>query len=189
MNKILEKIPTLNDVKLTKSEEEAIFDYTRDSNAINNYLKKKNLNKFTPTQIEDAKSVSRRINKIFHQSAHTTDEVVLWRGVRRHDIKLDDASVGDQVKSLTRGFISASLSKATATQFMGTDTCCLLKMIIPANFKALSVETHSHHKKEREVLLPHGCVFVVTKKFVNSMDIFQYNLLLISQDNKLIDFD
>ena len=75
--------------------------------------------------------------------------------------------VKDELQFTKKGFISTTLKRKAAIDFIEEDQqCCLLVLTLPKGSKALYIGATSRFSDfgEEEILLPHGSKFEITRR-------------------------
>lgn len=114
------------------------------------------------------------LQSVILNGPHTKGNITLYRGVRGDKTPFfKNLKVGDHVEN--PNFLSTSWGEHVATQFLNEPdqegkllvpykhSCCILIIEVSPGQKALGLETISEFPSEREVLLPAGTTFKVTK--------------------------
>lgn len=92
----------------------------------------------------------------------------------------------DELIFTSTGMVSTSYDKDIAEDFIDdkkNPRCCLLTLTLPVGTKCIDVDISSY-KDEKELLLPHGSIFIVNKRTVEDNTINFYATLIKQKDIK-----
>lgn len=166
----------LNKKTLTQQELKSLQYYT-DGNSlwINNLLSDTNLEQLDEKQKQELQNHVDNLKNIIQKSPPSRKKTIVYRGAEALNDKWKQGKFGEQLLFTSpKRFISTTLSKQKALEFIETDDhCCLLKLILPKGTKGINVTNLSAFKDygENEIILPPGCEFYIQDKVVKQFDI------------------
>lgn len=156
---------------ITEDEMKSLLYYTGgDSLWINNLLTKTRIDELNDRSKSNIQGHIDNLNNIIKKSSPSMRKTVVYRGAQTRETTENwkMAKKGDVLPfNYSTRFISTTLNKKTALDFVEDDeSCCLLKLILPKGTKGIYVSKLSSFQdlEEEEIILPPGCKFLVVDK-------------------------
>ena len=175
--------------KISSEELKALNDYTGgESLWFNNFLRNRDLDKI-PNPKEEIPKLEKKVGllgNIIKKSSPLNKELIVYRGAEAMDESWRNLKPDDELIFTSTGMVSTSYDKDIAEDFIDdkkNPRCCLLTLTLPVGTKCIDVDISSY-KDERELLLPHGSIFIVNKRTVEDNTINFYATLIKQKDIK-----
>jgi len=153
-----------------KAKVNALREYTGGSSLwFNNYLRGLNLSSLSKSAKATLKNKTRHLNELIRDAPRSKRNVVVFRAVSEKALsrRFQNYRRGADADFLSRGLVSTSIEAAGAWKFIEDDEkCCFLVLLLPKSTAMLEVFQLSQFEYEKEVLLPHGSKFKITKTTV-----------------------
>tara|TARA_Y100000389_G_scaffold162249_1_gene164980 strand:+ start:687 stop:1358 length:672 start_codon:yes stop_codon:yes gene_type:complete len=156
---------------ITEDEMNSLIYYTGgESLWINNLLTKTRIDELSDKSKSNIQGHIDNLNNIIKKSSPSMRKTVVYRGAQTRETTENwkMAKKGDMLPfNYSTRFISTTLNKKTALDFVEDDeSCCLLKLILPKGTKGIYVTKLSSFQdlEEEEIILPPGCKFIVVDK-------------------------
>jgi hypothetical protein len=156
---------------ITEDEMNSLIYYTGgESLWINNLLTKTRIDELSDKSKSNIQGHIDNLNNIIKKSSPSMRKTVVYRGAQTRETTENwkMAKKGDVLPfNYSTRFISTTLNKKTALDFVEDDeSCCLLKLILPKGTKGIYVTKLSSFQdlEEEEIILPPGCKFIVVHK-------------------------
>ena len=138
---------------------------------INNFLRDRKMDEMTKLQKQLMKKYSINLNNLIRKSPPSKKNTTVYRGAEAMDEKWKNLKPGEELLFTQKGIISTTFNKNVAIDFIEEDSnCCLLVLRLPKGTRGLYISDISAFSdlEEDELLLPHGSMFKVIYKKINT---------------------
>lgn len=161
--------PAVDIRRLSVTERTALASYTEGNSLfINKYLRSLSLAGIPLAAQNALKQKGELITGLIYRLPASTARLVVYRAVEHIDPSWAATPVGAILPHTRSGLVSTSLSRKVAENFLdleeGDDATAMLVLTLPKGTRGIYIGGASSFQEERELLLPHGTLFRVTRR-------------------------